>query len=57
MLKFIGKVFMVFLSGFVCGIHVSKLLPNPEFEASWAKVVFTVLIATVFGFLMFKNER
>ena len=58
LIKKIGALVLVFMSGFVCSMNLVgiKYGSPAHYEAGWHKVAFAVLLAFFFGAVVLKRE-
>jgi hypothetical protein len=54
--KIMGFLLIVF-GTFVSAMNITLLYPNPEYEASWNKVVISFGLAIVGGTIVTKNKE
>lgn len=54
--KFSGLMFMVFLSGFVSALNISKLVTLTDRPGSWASVGIASFFALFFSVLVWKTR-
>lgn len=48
---------MTAMGGFVAALNLVTMFPNPEYAASWGKVVFATALAVFGGMVLYKSNK
>jgi putative Mn2+ efflux pump MntP len=56
-MKAVVGFFMTLTGGIVAGINLAIMFPNPEYTASWHKVICAIALAVVGGMMMTERSK
>jgi len=56
-MKILLSCILILVAGFVAGLNLAMMFPNPEYEASWFPVMISALIAAFSTFLIYLKTR